>query len=703
MQRINHKVSLDIYEIASQFSLSLKQGDTSRRLVVVLTANGQIYKITDDCRAVFASTKPDGTIVLNDCIIQDNTILYDITSQSTSSVGIADCEITLYGGDGAVLTSPRFKLKVYETVYSEEKIESTDEYHSIMTVIAEANKLFESIDAKIEDGTVIAWKGEKGDPGVGISKIEKTNTVGLQDVYTIYYTNGAETSFVVTNGKDGSGDGNSGDGGSGLTGADGRGITCIAKSGSNGLIDTYVIYYTDGETSTFSVTNGATGSPGEKGEQGEDGKSAYQIWLDLGNSGSEADFIAWLKGKDGADGIQGNKGDTGVGWVSASAGTSYDEGEYTVTPVTFTKTNNTTSTINVRAKNGSSGEGNGSSGEGNGSGEDCRSIDKIEKTSTDGLVDTYTIYYTDGTTSTFTVTNGSDSSIAIEGYTVANTGSLNDSNETLPTSKLVYEAIEKVDSKVNALPKYVYKIKVNDQIFESVEGLINLGELGGVVSSALPNDIITITPDDSDYWVLLRDRIYPDVLYWNIAFPLSDAVYRVFNENHEEVIVPTKIDTVNNRNRILYRIGDEKGTYRFHRVSSQETVNRIIKLENRVTEVANYRRFEHFVIIKTDFDYLSSPFSPALVSCRLYLQYSTNDNSLTTDISEFLNSFDNTLVCSANGRLRINELTSLTPKDCVICRASINSSGIEIQYFEIGGSFSNIVLQNPEIVQHIVR
>lgn len=45
---------------------------------------------------------------------------------------------------------------------------------------------------------------------------------------------------------------------------------------------------------------------------------------------------------------------------------------------------------------------------GGGSGQDGRGIVSIEKTSTEGLVDTYTITYTDNTTDTFTVTNGSD-------------------------------------------------------------------------------------------------------------------------------------------------------------------------------------------------------------------------------------------------------------------------------------------------------
>lgn len=57
------------------------------------------------------------------------------------------------------------------------------------------------------------------------------------------------------------------------------------------------------------------------GEQGKTGKSAYQEWLDLGNIGSEEDFILSLKGQDGYtpekgvdyfDGIDGKDGRNGV-------------------------------------------------------------------------------------------------------------------------------------------------------------------------------------------------------------------------------------------------------------------------------------------------------------------------------------------------------------------------------------------------------
>lgn len=44
-----------------------------------------------------------------------------------------------------------------------------------------------------------------------------------------------------------------------------------------------------------------------------------------------------------------------------------------------------------------------------------RGIEKIELTSTEGLIDTYTITYTDGTTSTFTIKNGADGQDGLDG------------------------------------------------------------------------------------------------------------------------------------------------------------------------------------------------------------------------------------------------------------------------------------------------
>ena len=46
-------------------------------------------------------------------------------------------------------------------------------------------------------------------------------------------------------------------GATGPTGPTGNGIASVAKTGTSGLVDTYTITYTNGDTSTFTVTNGA--------------------------------------------------------------------------------------------------------------------------------------------------------------------------------------------------------------------------------------------------------------------------------------------------------------------------------------------------------------------------------------------------------------------------------------------------------------
>jgi hypothetical protein len=62
---------------------------------------------------------------------------------------------------------------------------------------------------------------------------------------------------------------------------------------------------------------GIQGTPGQDGADGVDGSSAYQLWLSLGNTGTQQDFISSLTGPKGdtgdvgPQGLKGDKGDTG--------------------------------------------------------------------------------------------------------------------------------------------------------------------------------------------------------------------------------------------------------------------------------------------------------------------------------------------------------------------------------------------------------
>ena len=90
------------------------------------------------------------------------------------------------------------------------------------------------------------------------------------------------------------------------------------KDGQNGK-SAYDIWKENGHSGTekefLEWLKGGTGSQGiqgEKGEDGQDGKSAYDIWKENGHSGTEEEFLEWLKGDAGSQGIQGQNGKDGL-------------------------------------------------------------------------------------------------------------------------------------------------------------------------------------------------------------------------------------------------------------------------------------------------------------------------------------------------------------------------------------------------------
>lgn len=107
--------------------------------------------------------------------------------------------------------------------------------------------------------------GEKGENGVngrngldgrGITNVVLTTTSGSVDTYTIYYSDGTTSNFLLRNGVNGR---------NGEDGLDGRGISSITKTSSTNNTDTYTITYTDNTTSTYSVVNGVDGTNGQDG------------------------------------------------------------------------------------------------------------------------------------------------------------------------------------------------------------------------------------------------------------------------------------------------------------------------------------------------------------------------------------------------------------------------------------------------------
>lgn len=125
------RLSLDIHNTSSGETVHAKRGYTAKTLIISLVDGGVPYIIQKDCTAVFTGKKPDGHVVINDCIIKDNTIIYSFTEQTVSVNGRMNCEIQLFGADGRLIISPKFSIIVSGPVYSDgDEIDSENEINT---------------------------------------------------------------------------------------------------------------------------------------------------------------------------------------------------------------------------------------------------------------------------------------------------------------------------------------------------------------------------------------------------------------------------------------------------------------------------------------------------------------------------------------------------------------------------------------------
>lgn len=155
MNFIDYFFSLDIHAAYAQTSLTVMKKDSKRRLCINLVEKGRPYEISEECYAVFAAKKPDGKFIYNNCVIENNKIIYEITEQTTIAVGEMPCEIKLYGADDALISSPRFKIIVNKPVFDDEdenEIESSNEVTALTALISQASSLVDEIETKLENG-----------------------------------------------------------------------------------------------------------------------------------------------------------------------------------------------------------------------------------------------------------------------------------------------------------------------------------------------------------------------------------------------------------------------------------------------------------------------------------------------------------------------------------------------------------------------
>lgn len=173
-----------------------------------------------------------------------------------------------------------------QTIYAPAKdvttIPESEIYKTVTTVGAVRDieaAIYKYIDEEIANVEVSGSQGKDGADG------EDGKTPYIQDGY--WYIDGVSTG-VKAEGVDGKDGTNGKDGKDGYTPV--KGVDYFdgqnGKDGANGK---------DGYTPIKDVDY-FDGKNGVDGKNGADGDSAYQVWLNAGHSGSEDDFLQWLKG-----------------------------------------------------------------------------------------------------------------------------------------------------------------------------------------------------------------------------------------------------------------------------------------------------------------------------------------------------------------------------------------------------------------------
>lgn len=296
--------------------------------------------------------------------------------------------------------------------------------------------------------------------------------------------------------------------GENITLADGRGISTIERTsgdGSAGSLDTYTIKYTDKTTSTFSVRNGIDGQIfNVKGVVANTSALPAASAANSGNAylvGTATPYLlyacvlsggayTWLN-LGSISGVKGDKGDTGTSIISLT-GNAVNKGQgKRAFVLDVGLSNDTSKTFEYDIVDGTNGT-NGTNGTDGADGRGIVSIARTAGTGAAGTTDTYTITYTDKTTSTFSVYNGQDGT----GTAVTVDSELSDTSTNPVQNKVIKAALDNVQASGDYV-KYTEQTLTEEQKAQARSNIGAsdfsgaYGDLTGVPASVVVDNTMT--------------------------------------------------------------------------------------------------------------------------------------------------------------------------------------------------------------------
>ena len=169
MERIKYRITLDTHKTGIQRTLQgFETADNMARVIEInLTASGDTYEIPlDSVVAMMYVTTPSASEPsINKCVIEDNTILYDVLPIVEEGITEMQLKLIHTSIDGArkVITSPKFVVEVTDSVVNDESAEKSTTFTALEDAVAKAEAVYASRLLRIEIDNEYTFKAYYAD------------------------------------------------------------------------------------------------------------------------------------------------------------------------------------------------------------------------------------------------------------------------------------------------------------------------------------------------------------------------------------------------------------------------------------------------------------------------------------------------------------------------------------------------------------
>lgn len=117
MERIDHRLTLDVTRPGSQGRLYVRAGDAdAHRLYVILRMGAEKFTLSPDMSIKARARNETGVVSEYDCSTSEGAAVWDIPSAAIDMSGTLECELYVASSGGAHFATPRFDVIVDDAI-----------------------------------------------------------------------------------------------------------------------------------------------------------------------------------------------------------------------------------------------------------------------------------------------------------------------------------------------------------------------------------------------------------------------------------------------------------------------------------------------------------------------------------------------------------------------------------------------------------